>query len=336
MITRPLRWAITLTILCLLALSLFACSPTDQDEIQTIRVVEVTHSLFYAPQYIAMEKGFFQDEGIQIELLNGAGGDKTMTTLLSGEADIILMGQEGAVYVTAREANEPIVAFAQLTQRDGSFLVARTQTSTFNWSDLRNQTLLGQRKGGMPQMVSEHVQRINGLHPHKDVSIIQNIEFQHLGTAFASGTGDYVQLFEPIASQLEEEGKGYVVASFGEETQYLPYTVYLSKQSWLQSERELAVGFTRALYRAQQWMTKHSAEEIADIVAPQFPETDPTIVEKVIQRYKLQDVWAPTPVIEKEEYDHMIKIMNEAGELPKAVPYESVTNSEIAEEVIKK
>ncbi|PTX59369.1 NitT/TauT family transport system substrate-binding protein [Melghirimyces profundicolus] len=328
-------WSLLLVISLAWLTAACGMSGGDRSEMDTVRVVEVTHSIFYAPQYVAIHKGFFKEEGIDLRLSNGFGGDKTMTALLSGEADIVLVGAETGVYVTARGAQNPVIGFAQLTQKDGSFLVSRKPVNDFEWKDLKGKELLGQRKGGMPQMVSEHVQRKNGLTPHKDVKIIQNIDFKNLGSAFASGTGDYVQLFEPVASKLEQEGKGHIVASFGEDSGNLPYTVYLTKDHYLKENPELAERFTRALYKAQRWVANHSSEEIADAIQPSFQDTDQEILVTVIDRYKSQNTWASDPIIDREEYNLMIQVMDEAGELPGQVPYKKVIRTDISEKVMK-
>ncbi|MFC7440810.1 ABC transporter substrate-binding protein [Laceyella putida] len=315
---------------CLLA----ACSSSSSSTNQ-IRLVEVTHSLFYAPQYVAMSKGFFKQEGLDIELTNGNGGDKTMTTLLSGDSDIVLVGAEAAIYVTARSTNQSVVAFAQLTQTDGTFLVSRQPIPDFKWSMLRGKKLLGQRRGGMPEMVSEYVQRVNGLTPHQDVNIIQNVDFKNLGNAFVAGTGDFAQLFEPVASKIEQEGRGYIVASFGKDSGHLPYTCYLAKEQWMKQHPDLAKRFTRALYKGQQWVATHPAEEVAAAIQSHFPDTGKEILVRVIQRYQDQQSFASTPLIEEQEYNHLLQIMKEAGELPKPIPYRQLVNTEFAVPVVK-
>lgn len=313
---------------------LVACTSSPNQSLAKIRLVEVTHSLFYAPQYVALTKGFFQAEGLEIELINGNGGDKTMTTLLSGQSDVILMGAEGAIYVTARGATEPVIAFAQLTQTDGTFLLSRKPLSSFTWDQLEGRTLLGQRRGGMPEMVAEYVLRKHGLNPGKNLTVIQNIEFQNLGTAYASGTGEFAQLFEPVASKLEQEGKGKIVASFGTESGTLPYTVYLAKKTFIEQNSDAIKRFTRALYRAQQWIEKQPTAEIVKVLQPHFPELDSSLLSRVIDRYRAQKAWASNPLIDRKEYQHLLTIMKQAGELPKEIPYEQIVNTQISEEII--
>lgn len=311
-----------------------ACSASEPSDQTQLRLVEVTHSPFYAPQYVALRKGFFAKHGLKVDITNGNGGDKTMTALLADQADIVLVGAEAGIYVTARSTSEPIVAFAQLTQTDGSFLVSRHPISSFNWSMLKGKTLLGQRRGGAPQMVSEYVQRQHGLQPHVDVKIIQNVEYQNLGNAFIAGTGDFAQLFEPIASKIEQEGKGYIVASFGKDSGILPYTCYLTKKSFLQQNPELIKRFSRAIYEGQKWVETHSAHEIAQVIQNDFPDMDPQLLTRVIQRFKDQNSYATDLMIDEEEYLRFIEIMEQAGELPKAVPYQQFVHVEFSQEVM--
>ena len=309
--------------------------PSEENPLETLQVVEVTRSPFYAPQYVALSKGFFKEEGLDIQLSNGFGGDKTMAALLSGDADIVLVGLEAGVYVNARSAASPVTAFGQVSQTDGSFLVSREPIDHFRWSDLRGKSLLGQRKGGMPQMVSEYVQRKNGLTPHKDVKIIQNVDYKNLGSAFASGTGDFSQLFEPTASMLEKEGKGYVVASFGVDSGKLPYATYITRAQFIEEHPDVIHRFLRALYRAQKWTHEHSPEEISDAIAPYFTDTDREVLVRVVERYQTQKSWAPDPIIEKSEYDHLLEVMRQAGELPGTIPYKDIIRTDIAEAVIE-
>lgn len=324
-------------IILLTAFTFVACSPKkDEKKVEKVRVGEVTHSLFYAPLYVALEKGFFKDEGVEVDLQTTAGGDKTMTALLSGGIDIALVGSETSIYVHAQGAKDPVINFAQLTQTDGTFLVSRTKLETFNWNDVKGKTFLGQRKGGMPQMVGEYVLKQNGIDPHNETTLIQNVEFANIANAFASGTGDFVQLFEPTASIFEKEGKGFIVASFGAESGTVPYTTFMAKESFLEKKTSAAEKFTRALYKGQQWVDTHSPEEIAKAVAPLFPDTPNDIMVSVIDRYKTQHSYATNPLLDEAEWTQLQTIMKEAGELPKEVPHKVLVNTKIAEDVIKK
>lgn len=324
---RWLKKGLLFSSIALLLLSLAAC---NKAELEKVKVGEVTRSIFYAPQYVALEKGFFEEEGLSVELQTIAGGDKTMTALLSDGIDIALVGSETSIYVTAQGANDPIQNFAQLTQTDGTFLVAREKMDNFSWEDVKGSIFLGQRKGGMPQMAGEFVLKKHGIDPTKDVTLIQNIDFANIATAFASGTGDYVQLFEPTASVFEKEGKGYIVASFGTESGHLPYTSFMAKSSYLKDDAKTVQGFTNALKRAQDFVQEKSAAEVAKIIQPYFENVDVALIETVVERYKSQGSYATDPILDEEEWDNLQTIMEEAGELPQRVKYEELVNTKFA------
>jgi len=334
MVKKGLKMMFILLILFSLTFSV-ACSNSAEQNKQKVRLVEVTHSIFYTPQYVALEKGFFKEEGLDVELTTAFGGDKTMTALVSGNADVILVGTETTIYVYNQSPKDPAINFAQLTQTDGSFLVAREPIDNFTWDMLKGKVLLGQRKGGMPEMVSEYVQHIHGVEPKVDNEIIQNVDFANLSSAFVSGTGNFVQLFEPVASTLEAEGKGYIVASFGADSGKLPYTVFITKQSMIEENPEMVQKFTNAIYKAQQWVQKHPLEEIADVITPQFQDLDRDIMLKVLDRYRSQASWATDPILDKEEYRNLEKIMEYSGELKQKVPYEAIVNTEFAKKAMK-
>ncbi len=327
---KGMRWltkGLLLGVIALLLLSLTAC---NKAELEKVKVGEVTRSIFYAPQYVALEKGFFEEEGLSVELQTIAGGDKTMTALLSDGIDIALVGSETSIYVTLQGANDPIQNFAQLTQTDGTFLVARDKIDNFSWDQLKGSTFLGQRKGGMPQMAGEFVLKKHGIDPVNDLTLIQNIDFANIATAFASGTGDYVQLFEPTASVFEKEEKGYIVASFGTESGNLPYTSFMAKSSYLKDEASTVQAFTNALKRAQDFVQNESAAEVAKIIQPYFENVDIEIIETVIERYKAQGSYATDPILDEGEWDNLQTIMEEAGELPQRVEYEKLVNTTFA------
>lgn len=317
---------------CFLILALLACGKED---LTKVRVAEVTRSIFYAPQYVAIEKGFFEEEGLKIELKTTAGGDKTMTALLSDGADVALVGSETSIYVTAQGANDPIINFAQLTQTDGTFLVSREKIDDFSWDMLKGSTFLGQRKGGMPQMAGEFVLKKHGIDPHNDLTLIQNIDFANVATAFASGTGDYVQLFEPTASLFEKEGKGHIVASFGTESGHIPYTTFMTKASYIEKNGETVEKFTRAVKKAQDWVQEHSSKEVAEVIQPFFEDSDVALIETVVDRYKAQGSFATDPILDKEEWNNLQNIMDAAGELPSRLTYEDLVNTTYAEKVSK-
>lgn len=314
-------------------LALAACG--GDEELQEVKVGEVTRSIFYAPQYVAISQGFFEEEGLKVELATVAGGDKTMTALLSDGIDIALVGSETSIYVSAQGANDPIKNFAQLTQTDGTFLVAREKVENFTWDQLKGSTFLGQRKGGMPQMAGEFVLKKHGIDPHADLELIQNIDFANISTAFASGTGDYVQLFEPTASIFEKEGIGHIIASFGTESGHLPYTVFMAKDSFMSDNPEVIEKFTRAIHKAQDFVYEKSAEEVAEAISPFFEDTDLELIATVVERYRSQESFAKDPILDEAEWNNLQDIMDEAGELPKRMDYNELVDTTFAEKVSK-
>lgn len=318
----------------LLTTALFVgCSSAGGNE--KVEVAEVTRSIFYAPFYAAIANGYFEEEGIDINLTTTWGGDNTMTTLLSDGADIALVGAETSIYVYAQDADDPAINFAMLTATDGTFLVSREKLDNFQWEDLKGSTFLGQRRGGMPQMVGEHVLKLNGIDPHNDLNLIQNIDFGNIPSAFASGTGEFVQLFEPQATMFEREGLGHVIKSFGEESGTVPYTVFMAKGSYISENEETVEKFTKALYRGQQWVQNQPVEEVALAIEPYFEDTELDIIEQVLDRYKSQGSYATSPVLGEEAWNNLQDIMDNAGELPERVDYNELVNTSIANEVIK-
>jgi len=320
-------------IVLLLTALITACGGGGQEAVK-VRIGEVTRSIFYAPQYIALSQGFFAEEGLEVELLTTPGGDKTMTTLLSGGIDIALVGSETSIYVYQQGSDDLVINFAQLTQTDGTFLVSREPIPDFDWSQLKGSTFLGQRKGGMPQMAGEYTLKKHGIDPHNDLNLIQNVDFANIPSAFASGTGEFVQLFEPQASVFEMEGKGDVIASFGVESGLLPYTVFMAKQSFIDKQSDTIQKFTNAIYKAQKWTQEKSVEEIAEAILSYFPDTDQAIVESVVKRYKEQGSYASNPLIEEQEWNHLLDIMEEAGELQERAPFGKLVNNSYAQRAI--
>lgn len=314
----------------LIGLLLSACSTSNVK----IQLAEVTRSLFYAPQYVALEKGYFTDEGLEVELQTTWGGDTTMTALLSGGADIALVGSETSIYVYAQDSRDYAINFAQLTRTDGTFLVAKEEDPNFSFENMKGEKYLGQRVGGMPQMVGEFVLKKHGIDPHSDLELNQSIDFANIPGAFQSGDYKYVQLFEPTASIFEQEGQGHIVASYGEESGEVPYTVFMTKQSYLEENEDNIKKFTRAIYRAQQWVEESSAAEIAELISPYFEDTDLEVLAASVDRYKQQDSFSLDPILNETAWDNLKNIMDEAGELPIDAPYEDLVNTEIAKEVM--
>lgn len=309
--------------LVLLGLILSGVGCREQKAVK-VRLNEVTHSVFYAPQYVALNLGFFADEGLEIELTNGQGADKVMTAVLSNQADIGFAGPEAVIYVyNEGKADFPVI-FAQLTKCDGSFLVGRHPEPDFQWQRLRGKTVIGGRKGGVPEMTLEYVLKKNRLHPGKDVTVDTSIQFALMAGAFLGGHGDYVTLFEPVASLLEREGKGYIVASIGRESGEIPYTAYFAKQSYLKKHPEVIQKFTNALAKGQAWVAANSAEAIAETIKPSFPDTDIKLLTTVANRYKTQDTWNSSPMMKAESLSRLQYVMELAGELKKPAPYNRV------------
>lgn len=316
-----------LLVLCL-ALPLFGCGKSSQKEMTQVTLNEVAHSIFYAPMYVAIEEGYFEEEGIDLELVTGFGADKTMTALLSGEADIGFMGPETTVYTYNEGANDKVVNFAQLTQRAGNFLVARKEMKDFQWSDLKGKTVLGGRDGGMPEMVFEYVLKEQGLDPAKDLKIDKSIDFGSTAAAFSGGNGDFSVEFEPGATNLEREGSGYVVASVGVDSGYVPYTAFSAKTSYMEDHPEVIQHFTNALQRGMDYVNKHSAKEVARVIAPQFKDTDETTITTIVERYQTQDTWKPDLIFSEESYDLLLDILESSDVLSDRPPYgELITTS---------
>ena len=296
---------------------------------------EVAHSIFYAPMYVAIEEGYFEDEGIDLTIVTGFGADKTMTAVISGSADIGFMGSESSIYTYNEGANDYVVNFAQLTQRAGNLLVARENATDLKWEDLKGKDVLGGRKGGMPEMVFEYILKQNGIDPEKDVNIDQSIDFGSTAAAFSGGQADYTVEFEPSATALEQEGDGYVVASLGVDSGYVPYTAFSAKQSYIQENPEIIQGFTNALQKGMDYVQGHTPEEIAAIIAPQFKETDLETITTIVTRYYEQDTWKDNLVFDEESFELLQDILEEAGELTERAPYGDLVTTEFAEEAIK-
>ncbi len=327
---------LSFALVAVLAISmLLGCSSDKEDGKTKVVLNEVAHSIFYAPMYVAIEEGYFAEEGIDLDLVTGFGADKTMTAVLSGEADVGFMGSEASIYTYNEGANDYVVNFAQLTQRAGNFLVARKEIPAFEWEDLKGTSVLGGRKGGMPQMVFEYILKQNGIDPDKDLDINQNIDFGSTAAAFAEGQADFTVEFEPGATTLENEKKGYVVASLGEDSGYVPYTAFCAKQSYLEKNGDVIQGFTNALQKGMDYVQNHTPEEIAKAIAPQFKETDLKTITTIVTRYYDQDTWKSDLIFEQESFELLQDILETAGELSKRAPYNDLVTTEFAEKATK-
>lgn len=296
---------------------------------------EVAHSIFYAPMYVAIEEGYFEEEGIDLTLVTGFGADKTMTAVLTGEADIGFMGSESTIYTYAGGTADYVINFAQLTQRAGNFLVSREPIDDFHWDMLKGKDVLGGRAGGMPEMVFEYILKKNNIDPKTDLSIDQSIDFGSTAAAFSGGQGDFTVEFEPHATSLEAKGDGYVVASLGEDSGYVPYTAFSAKKSFIETHPDVIQSFTNALQKGMDYVNSHSPEEIAKVISPQFEETPVETITAIVTRYYDQDTWKENLIFEEDAFTLLQNILEEAGELPARVPYDDLVTTDFAKEAVK-
>lgn len=325
----------------LVPILLCGCEKKNADDTDLTKVTlnEVAHSIFYAPMYVAIEEGYFADEGINLELVTGYGADKTMTALLTGEADIGFMGSEASIYTYLQGAQDYAVNFAQLTQRAGNFLVSRTPIDDFHWDMLKGTYVLGGRKGGMPQMVFEYILKMNNIDPDTDLTIDTSIDFGSTAAAFAgaregdAGYSDFTVEFEPHATSLETQQTGYIVASLGVDSGYVPYTAFSARKSYIDENPEILLSFTKALQKGMDYVSSHSADEIASVIKPQFPETELDTITTIVTRYQTQDTWKEDLVFTEDSFLLLQNILMEAGELESYVPYEDLVNNTFSEQV---
>lgn len=311
------------------------CGKEEETDLTPVTLNEVAHSIFYAPMYAAIELGYFEEEGIDLTLVTGFGADKTMTALLTGEADIGFMGPETTVYTYQGDMEDYAVNFAQLTQRAGNFLVAREENDAFSWDSIKGTTVLGGRAGGMPEMVFEYVLKKHNIDPKTDLTIDQSIDFGSTAAAFSGGQGDYTVEFEPHATALEVKGDGYVVASIGEESGYVPYTAFSARKSYMEEHPEVIQAFTNALQKGMDYVNSHTAEEVAETILPQFADTDVKDAAMIIERYQSQDTWKDTLVFEEEAFTLLQDILRDAGQLSETVPYEKLVTTTFAQKAAK-
>ena len=334
---RILIYVLIFIIVCALVVTavIFNTKKDENSDLQVIQINEVTRSVFYAPQYVAIANGYFEEEGLELEITTGQGADKVMTAILASQSDIGLCGPEAAIYVYNEGKEDYAQVFAQLTQKDGSLLVSKEPIENFKWEDVKGKTVIPGRKGGVPYMTFEYVLKQNGINPEIDVNLDDSIKFDLMAGAFTGGEAEFVTLFEPTASMTEDAEKGYVVASVGEAAGEVPYTAYCAKKSYIEENSEIIEGFTRAIYRGEQFVEQHSANEIAEIIQDFFPDTTVESLTKSVQTYKDIDAWKENPILKEEAFDKLQLIMTEAGELDKKAPYEMIVNNSFAEKVIQ-
>ncbi len=321
-------------VLLLVAMLMFVPAGLAQEKLEKVTLNEVTHSVFYAPQYVAIELKFFEEEGIEIDLVNGGGSDRSMTAILVSEADIGLMGPETAVYVYNQGKEDHAMIIGQLTNTDGSFLVGRENNDDFDWQELKGTTIIGGRPGGMPLMTLLYVLKQKGLMPGMDVNVRTDIQFNLMAGAFEGSNADYVTLFEPTASLTEKAGKGFIVASVGAQSGPVPYTAYMVRKSLLYKKGDLYYRFIKAVAKGQKWVSDHTPEEIAEAIAPQFPDADMELLTAVARNYQSIGAWCETPVMREEDFVRMQDIIEGARELSSRVPFEAIVDNTIAQTVM--
>ena len=311
----------------MLLVGLCACS--EQESLKKITLSEVTHSVFYAPQYAAIALGYFEEEGLQVELVNGEGADKVMTSVISGQVDIGLAGPEASIYVYNEGKEDYAKVFAQLTACDGSFLVGREADSDFSYEKLKGTHVIAGRKGGVPYMTLEYLLGQHGVTP-ENTNLDNSIQFSMMGSSFASGVGDYVTLFEPTATEFELTGQGHILASIGEDSGEIPYTAYFANKSYMEENSDVISAFTRAIYKGQQYVANANAEDVANLIVDFFPDTDVSVLTKVVERYRDIGAWATDPVLEQDSFERLQDVMQSAGELDVRADYSEVEDTSYA------
>ncbi len=329
-------------LVCCLFVMICFVTGCKKDDKYHVTVSEVAHSVFYAPFYVALNNGYFDEVGLSVDVVLGNGANNVMASLLSKDADIGLAGAEATIYVYNQGQKDYAINFCQLTQRDGNFLVGRTKE--FAWNNLKGKTILGGRQGGMPVMVLEYALKQKGLLVGQDdqtvlekggVNVRTDVQFAALAGAFTSGEGDYVTLFEPTATLTEKAKEGYIVASLGEQTGLIPYTNYFCNKSYMEKNEDVIQKFTNAIYKGVNYVYSHTPKEIAIAIHPQFTSSTIEELEVVMERYLSIEAWAKSPILNKEAYELFLDIMEEANELDQRTPYEKIVETKFAKNVTK-
>lgn len=321
-----------------LIITLFSgCQKNNNETLTKVKLNEVVRSIFYAPMYAAISEGFFKEEGIEIDLSTGQGADKTMQQVLSNAVDIGFCGPEQIIYIYNQQREDYPVIFAQLTQKDGSFLVSRKEEPNFNWESLKGKTVIGGRPGGVPEMALEYVLRNHGIKDGENINLITNLAFTANAGAFQGGTGDYVALFEPTASMLKKDNSGYIVASIGASAGTMPYTCFFATKSYIEKNPVIIEKVTRAIYKGQKWVNSHSDEEVCNSIKSYFPGADQGALISSIKNYKEIDALSPNPILKSEDFSRLMDIIQsyKADLLPSRPSFDKVVNNTFAEKVVK-
>ena len=308
-------------IVFIIACSCLFNNKKDSIKLEKITLAEVAHTVFYAPMYVAIEEGYFKEVGIDINLILTSGADKVTAAVLSGDAEIGFSGSEATIYVYNGGEKDYLRTFAQLTQKDGTFIVSRKKINNFKLSDLKGKTVIGGRAGGMPEMTFEYALKQNGIDPKIDLDINTSVAFPAMGGAFISGQGDFVTLFEPTASEIEKQGYGYVVESVGKLGGNVPYTSFSARKSFINNNKELIKSFNKAIQKGLDYVHNHSDKEVAKTIINQFPDSKVSELTDAIKRYRDNDTWPKTTKFSKSSFDHLQDIMIDYGEINKKVPY---------------
>lgn len=321
--------AVFLTI-CMIFTPLIGCKNDDDN---LIRLNEVTHSVFYAPLYLAIENGYFAEEGLTIELTNGGGADNSMTAILSGSADVGLMGPETVIYVYNQNKSDYPKVFGQLTQKDGAFLVSRIPEPNFDWNNLRGKEILAGRRGGVPAMTFEYVMNNLGMQNNVDFTMNFDVQFNLMTSAFLSGTADYCTVFEPTASEYQASGKWHIVASVGEQSGEIPYTSFIALGSYIKNNKVKLEKFMKALKKAHEFINTHTEYEVAEAIVKQFPSTTINSIETSIKSYKKINAWKTNLQATEDSFTRLQNVMQNAGELTNRVPFANIVDNSIAKSI---
>lgn len=321
---KKIWYGIAITIIAISVAIITIINGKEKNNLTKIKLAEVTHSIFYAPQYVAINEGYFEDEGLEIELILTPGADKVMAAVLSKDVDIGFSGSEATIYVYQNGEKDYVQTFAGLTQKDGSFLVARKKYDNFKLEELKGKYVIGGRAGGMPEMTFEWALRQNGIDPQKDLIIDTSIAFAAMQGAFIGGTGDFVTLFEPNATSVEKEGLGYVVAYIGELGGNVPYTAYNARKSYIENNPKIIKSFCNAIQKGLDYVKNNDPETIAQKIISFFPDTSHSDLTKMIERYKNGNAWKEKININEEEWNHLQDIMIASKELTEKSPYDKL------------
>lgn len=324
---RKVCLLLIILVIILAVIAILRIKSEEDGDLRKVTVAEVAHSVFYAPQYVAHGLGFFEEEGLDVNIVLTSGADNVMAAVLSGDADIGFSGAEATIYVYNGGESDYVMTFAGLTQKDGSFLVSREKYDNFKLSDLKGKNVIGGRVGGMPEMTFEWALRQEGIDPKKDLYIDTSVAFPAMEGAFIGGNGDFVTLFEPNATSVEKNGYGYVVAYIGELGGSVPYTAYNARRSYILNNPDVIKKFTKAVDRGLKYVYAHDSKEIAKIMLDYFPDTTLEDMIKIVDRYKNGEAWKKNITINEDEWNHIQEIIKASGELDKYVKYDKLVYS---------